>query len=567
MRGSTRASAFSDADAQSAVLEEWKRRSAKSKEAARSLRQKVQRLKSDAAACRRACQWMKERDALDREQETCEAALEAMQRSLGEELSDAESERRRLELSALKAFLSQQLTEVGAVWRASAAKQSQNMCSGAAAADQISRIRDWIAAELTKCEASMMELATPSAGLEPQANAVAECRSAVRQAQQRFEALCESYHPAQQLRDTFEAALRSAKEETLTRIRDASVLAAAATPPDILRTVGLIVKMGQYARKFEISAATLNALTERVLLVYPAMPVADVRTAIEEAMALRKARALSQAATSDFQRANASLLSSCESAFIVAQQMAKQRQEKTEAARQRVAARNRRHAHLTQERAAYEAVLRQRQSFEEQMQAEAAAKEKALLAKRAIEFQERLRLFEAYEVQQSALRQKERELAELKAQALEEEKAARMRRNEERVEYRRQREEQRQNEQKKREQELAALQAKKQEALQRFFAAVDKEVGVEADPQRLLKATSSSAQTEQYTTLAQATKSPITGFSDEQIMKDPRVRLYHALLAAGLHTTPYGREVATRGYHVSPAQKASEGNPLRGEFS
>ncbi|KAG5510769.1 hypothetical protein GH5_06994 [Leishmania sp. Ghana 2012 LV757] len=566
MRGSTRANAFSDADAQGAVLEEWKRRSAKSKEAARSLRQKVQQLKSDAEACRRACQWMNERDALDREQEACEAALEAMERSLGEELSDAESERRRLELSALKALLSQQLTEVGAVWRASAAKQPQNICSSAAAADQISRIRDWIAAELTKCEASMMELATPSAGLEPQANTFAECRSAAQQAQQRFEALCESYHPAQQLRDTFEAALRSAKEETLTRIRDASVLAAAATPPNILRTVGLIVKMGQYARKFEISAATLNALTERVLLVYPCMPVADVRTAIEEAMALRKARALSQAATSDFQRANASLLSSCESAFIVAQQMAKQRQEKTEAARKRVAAQNRRHAHLTEERAAYEAVLRQRQSFEEQMQAEAAAKEKALLAKRAIEFQERLRLFEAYEVQQLALRQKERELAELKAQALEEEKAARMRRNEERVEYRRQREEQRQNEQKKREQELAALQAKKQEALQRFFASVDKEIGVEADPQRLLKATSSSAQTEQYTTLAQATKPPITGFSDEQIMKDPRVRLYHALLAAGLHTTPYGREVATRGYHVSPAQQASEGNPLRSEF-
>ncbi|CBZ32248.1 hypothetical protein, conserved [Leishmania donovani] len=567
MRGSTSANAFSDASVQAAVLEEWKKRSAKHKEAAISLREKVRQLKSDAEAGRRAAQWMQERDALNCEQEACEAALGAIEKSLGDVVSDADGERHQLELSALKVLLSQQLTEVGALWHTSNARQLQTSSSGAASVDRVVDIREWIAEELRKCEANIEALATPSAGFEHQQKAVVECRAAARQAQLTFAALCDSYHPAHQLRVTFEAALKSAEEDTLARIEGARAPRAAATPPDILRTVGLIVRMGQSARQFDISAATMTALAERVSAVYPGMPSAQVHVAVEESIALRKARALSQAAVSDFQRTNIFLLSSCESAFLVAQQSEKQRQEKAEAARQRVEAQNRRHAHLTEERAAYEAVLRQRQSVKERMQAAAVAKEKALQAKRAIEFQERLRLFEAYEVQQSALRQKERELAELQAQAMEEEKAARMRRNEERVEYRRQRDEQRQSEKKKREQELLALRAKKQDALQRFFASVDKQIGVEADPQRFLKATSSSAQTERYTTLAQTVMPSITGYSDEQIMKDPRVRLYHALLAAGLHTTPYGREVATRGYRVSAAQQSSEGNPLRREFS
>ncbi|XQJ25306.1 hypothetical protein NXY56_001229 [Leishmania guyanensis] len=566
MHASPCANAFSSASVQAAALKEWRKSSSKHKEAASSLRQKVRQLKSDAEACRRAVQWMHERDVLNAKQETCEAALVAMEKGLGNAVSDADNECYHRELSALKIFLSQQLTEVDALLCTSTAQESQNS-SSSTAEDRVAHIREWIAAELTKCETNMAALAKPSADLEHQPNAVTECRAVARQAQLTFAALCDSYHPAHQLRDTFEAALKSVEEDVLARIKDASVSTAIATPPDVLQTVELIVRMGQHARQFDISAATMAALTERVSAVYPGMPSAQVHVAIEESIALRKERVLSQAAMSDFQRVNASLLSSCESAFLVAQESAKQRQEKTEAARQRVAAQNQRHAHLTAERAAYEAVLRHRQSIEVQMQAAVAAKEKALQAKRAIEFQERLRLFEAYEVQQAALRQKERELAELQAQALEEEKAARMHRNEERVKYRRQRDEQRHYEQKKHEHELLALRAKRQEALQRFFASVDKQIGVETDPRRLLKATTSSAQAKQYTTLAQATRPSIPGFSDEEIMKDPRVRLYHALLAAGLHTTPYGREMATRGYRVSPAQQSSEGNPLRSEFS
>ncbi|KAG5510353.1 hypothetical protein JKF63_07682 [Porcisia hertigi] len=567
MRSFTRANAFSDASTQAAVLEEWREKSSKRKEAASSLQKKVRQLKIDAEAGRRAAQWVRERDALNSEQEACEAALDAMVGGLGDTVSDPDSERRCLELAALKALVSEQLTEVGALWHTLTSQRPHNTCSNAAAADRAADIREWIVTELKKCEADMEALVTVSAGLEQHQSAVVECRAAVQQSQLTFTALCDSYHPACQLRNAFEEALKNAEEEALGRIEDANVPSAVATPPDVLRTVGLIVKMGQHARQFDISAGTAAALAERVSAVYPGMPSAQVHVAIEEAVALRKARVLSKAAVSDFQRVSASLLSSCESAFLVAQKAAKQRQEKAEAARQRVAAQNLRHTHLAEDRAAYEAVLQQRQSAEERIKAAAAAKEKALQSKRAKEFQERLRLFEAYEVQRAALRQKELELAGLRAQELEEKKAMRMRRNEERVEYRRQLDEQRQSEQKKREQELSALRAKKQEALQRFFASVDSHMGVEADPHRLLRATSSSAQTEQYMTLAQATRPSITGFSDEQIMKDPRVRLFHALLAAGLHTTPYGREVATRGYRISPALQSSEGNPLRGVFS
>ncbi|KAK7194583.1 hypothetical protein NESM_000376500 [Novymonas esmeraldas] len=569
MRSNTRANAFSDASAQAAALEEWKRKSAVRKEVASSLRDKVQRLKSDAEAGRRTAQWMQERDALNREQEACEAALDTIERRLGDAVAEPEAVRsRRLGLAALKTVLAQQLSDVGALHRTATTPSPSDSSRDAATAERVSEMREWIAAELKKCEAEEVALTAASLDLtDAPFTAAAECRAAARQAQQTLEGLCEAYQPAPQLRSAFEGAVADAEKEALRRIEDAGGPATSTTPPEVLRCVGLIVRMGQHARQYDISASTMSALAERVSAVYPAMPAAQVRGAIEDALRLRKARTASQAAVLDFRRATAALLSSCESAFLLEQQAAAQRAERAEATRLRVEAQHARHAHLAEERAAHAAVLRRRQTAEEQAQAAAAAREQALQAKRAEEFQERLHLFEAYTAQQAALREKEREVAALQAQAAAEAKAARTQHNGVRVEYRRQQDEQRQRAQKQREQELASLRDKKHEALQRFFASINQQIGVTADPQRVLKATSSSAQTELYTTLAQTTRPSLTGFSDEQIMKDPRVRLYHALLAAGLHTTPYGREVATRGYRVPPAQRSSEANPLRSDFA
>lgn len=331
--------------------------------------------------------------------------------------------------------------------------------------------------------------------------------------------------------------------------------------------VCLIIKMGHHARQFSLSATTQAALADRVAALYPDMSHTQVQQAIDQGLLLRRAQATAKAALADYQRTIASVLSACESAFVVARAAEEERREREAAARQRNSEQASRHAHLAERRASYEAVLRHRRDAEEQRRSAAAKKADALQARRTAEFQQRLQLLQAYEEQRALLREKELALQAEKARAAEEKKTARMKHNELRVDFRRKQEEQRRKEQKVQEEEVRALQAKKQQTLERFFAAVDRQLGVEVDPQRVLKATSSSAQTKSYETLAQATRTSITGFSDEQIMKDPRVRLYHALLAAGLHTTSYGREVVTRGYRVAPSQMSSENNPLRGQFS
>jgi flagellar biosynthesis GTPase FlhF len=362
-------------------------------------------------------------------------------------------------------------------------------------------------------------------------------------------------------------ALCSAEDEVRAQLTSLPRIDSTTADDDVLRTVCLIIKMGHQARQFSLSAATRAALADRVVAVYPNMMPTQVQQAIDEGLVVRRAQVMGRAALTDYHRSVTSLLSSCESAFLLASLAEGERLEKAAAAQQRNADQANRHARLAEKRASHEAQLRRRRSEAEQQRSAVAAKAEALRAKQAAEFQRRLQLLQAYEAQRALLREKEQALQEAKARAAEEEKAARMKRNEARVDFRRNQEEQRRRERKMQEEEIRSLQLKKQQALERFFASVDKQLGVEADPQRVLKSTSSSAQTESYETLAQATRPSIAGFSDDQIMKDPRVRLYHALLAAGLHTTPYGREVVTRGYRVTPSQMSSENNPLRGEFS
>ncbi|KPA76074.1 hypothetical protein ABB37_08204 [Leptomonas pyrrhocoris] len=565
MDSKSRPSAFADASTQTAAVKEWRQRNAKHKETASSLLRKVKQLKSDSEAVQKTTLWLQERDALNREQEICEENLEVLRADLGKLVQDVEHEERQTELAALKSLILQQLKDLGALTRGTSLPCTARN-EAAEKAERVTRLREWIKSERGNAQALARTLSSSSASGTSSFFAV-DFDTATHEANEAFARLCHTYQPSEELRQIFASTLSSTEDEVRGRLESSQYADAATCEEDVLRTVCLIIKMGHQARQFNLSAATRAALADRVSAVFPSMTAAQVQHAVDEGLSLRRAQAAGKAALSDYHRSIASLLSSCESAFVVAKEAQDDRLEKEAAAQQRSTEQASRHARLAEKRAAHEAVLRRRRSVEEQRQSAAAAKADALRAKRAEEFQERLRLLQAYETQRALLREKEQQLREMKARAIEEEKAARMKRNEARVDFRRRQEEQRLKEQKEQEEEVQALQLKKQQALERFFASVDKQLGVEVDPQRVLKATSSSAQTESYETLAQTTRPSITGFSDDQIMKDPRVRLYHALLAAGLHTTPYGREVVTRGYHVAPSQMSSENNPLRGPFS
>lgn len=554
-----RASAFSDASTQAAALDEWKRRNAQHKKTANSLQRKVQKLRSDSEAVRKASQWLQERDRLNREQEACEAYLQSSYKELGLLVYDPRHTEREMELAALKPLLLQQLRDVGALTHG-----TPNHATSPT--DSLTRLRDWIALEMEDARAAAAAL-TSSEAHSVGSTVEEDIRAAARKAEETFMRLCDLYKPSDGLQHIFAAAMASAEAEARARLDDLQLSSLNSVDADVLHTVVLIIKMGHQARQFNLSAASQAALAERVTAVFPDLTPAQVRQAIDAGLTVRHAQAAARAALADYQRGVAALVSSCESAFVVAKRAEEERLEKVEAARRRDSEQANRHARLAERRASHEDLLRRRRSEEEQRRRAAAAKADALQSKRAAEFQERLALLQTFEAHRTLLRQKERELQEMKARAAEEERAARMQHNEARVEYRRAQEEERRRHQKAQEEEVAALQREKQQALERFFASVDKQLGVEADPLRIFKATSSSAQTESYETLAQTTRPSIAGFSDEQIMKDPRVRLYHALLAAGLHTTPYGREVVTRGYHVAPSQMSSENNPLRGQFS
>ncbi|KPI86939.1 hypothetical protein ABL78_3985 [Leptomonas seymouri] len=564
MHSKVRPNAFSDASTQAAALDEWKQRNERHKETASSLQRKAKQLKSDSEAVQKASQWLQQRDGLNREQELCERTLEALRADLGKLVQDVDYERRQGELAALKPLILQRLREVGVLIH-DPSLHSTARDDAAVEPERVSCLRAWVESEMKDAQALASTLS--SCTVNAKCSLLANFDAAAHETKEAFEHLCEVYEPSEELRQILASTLSTTEDDTRARLESLRCEDVATCGEDVLHTVSLIIKMGHQARQFNLSATTRAALADRVAAVYPNMSPSQVQQAISEGLSLRRAQATGKAALADYRRSIASLLSSCESAFMVAKEAEEDRLRRETAARQRNTEQASRHARLAEKRATHEALLRRRRSEEEQRRSAEAAKADALRAKRVAEFQERLRLFQAYEAQRALLREKERQLSEMKARVAEEEKAARMKRNEVRVDYRRRQDEQRWREQKEREQEVRALQLKKQQALERFFASVDRQLAVEADPQRVLRATSSSAQTESYETLAQATRPSIAGFSDDDIMKDPRVRLYHALLAAGLHTTPYGREVVTRGYHVPPSQMSSENNPLRGEFS
>ena len=565
MHSKTKLSAFSDADTQAAALNEWRQKHAKHKETASTLQRKVNQLKNDSEAVRKTAQWIQERDSLHREQEICENNLASLHFNCGELAQDADHDDRRAELAALKHLLLRQLGEVGALARGPS--RLVGLLSVAdARAERVARLREWIASEMKDTQA-LEEKLSSNTWHSSVASFSSDLDAAAGEARDTFAQLCETYRPSAELQGIFASTMTSTEDEAKMRLASVQHGTPATIEEGVLRMVCLIIKMGHHARQFSLSATTQAALADRVAALYPDMSHTQVQQAIDQGLSLRRAQATAKAALADYQRTIASVLSACESAFVVARAAEEERREREAAARQRNSEQASRHAHLAERRASYEAVLRHRRDAEEQRRSAAAKKADALQARRTAEFQQRLQLLQAYEEQRALLREKELALQAEKARAAEEEKAARMKHNEIRVDFRRKQEEQRRKEQKVQEEEVRALQAKKQQTLERFFAAVDRQLGVEVDPQRVLKATSSSAQTKSYETLAQATLTSITGFSDEQIMKDPRVRLYHALLAAGLHTTSYGREVVTRGYRVAPSQMSSENNPLRGQFS
>ncbi|CAD2222585.1 hypothetical protein AGDE_08608 [Angomonas deanei] len=234
-----------------------------------------------------------------------------------------------------------------------------------------------------------------------------------------------------------------------------------------------------------------------------------------------------------------------------------------EEARAREAAANKLHQELEAKRAVYDEKVAAELEKQKEIQAEAERVEAEMRAKRNEEFQERLERFREYEAAKKVLQEEEERMKKQQEEEEARNRAERMLVNGGRVKYRQQETKERMEERKRQEESLNELKRQKALALERFFASVDEKIGVESDPSRILQGTVSSEQRPAET----ANTSPsLHGYTDDQVMKDPRARLFHALLEVGLHQGPYAREVMSRGYRVSPAQQTSDTNPFRGDF-
>eukprot|EP00796_Vickermania_ingenoplastis_P009580 gene9580-6735_t len=224
------------------------------------------------------------------------------------------------------------------------------------------------------------------------------------------------------------------------------------------------------------------------------------------------------------------------------------------------------HAKLAVQRKAYEEKMAQKQQEADLRDAEAERVEAKRRQKQMEELQVRLHLLAAYEARKAEQEEKEKELQRLKEEEEKADKAERMVINSKRVAFRQQVLHERQEEHQRREAELEELRRQKVAAMEKFFAAMNEKVGVEADFSRVLRATKSSEQTSSYVTFAEAGNVHLHGYTDDTIMRDPRARLYHALLEAGLHKCEYGRERISQGYRIPRAQQISDGNPFAGAF-
>ncbi|EPY20466.1 coiled-coil domain containing 148 [Strigomonas culicis] len=376
------------------------------------------------------------------------------------------------------------------------------------------------------------------------------------QCEERFNRLRDSCLADSNLVSIFGVALDNEKRLALQKLVDCRA-PPYTLPENVLSCAALALKM---TSKMKGHQRSTNAdLAGRVKASFPQLTMAQAQLAIDEAAALRTEHILIKSIAIDYRRSTQSMLSAFEDALQTAENMKSLQRALAEDALEQKDRQEKMHQALEEQRELYRMKVQLEQQERDKQAVKEGKRQEALKEKRLQEFQERLEKLQMYEEKQKMMKQKEEELRQVKEREDELQKLLRMEKNVKRVQFRKDEYAARQQERTQREEELAEMEKQKQDALKRFFASVEESIGVEADPQRILQGTASSEQKPTDTEISAMT---VYGYTDDQVMKDPRVRLFHALLEAGLHKGPYAREVMSRGYHVPPAQQMSEMNPF-----
>lgn len=532
---------FSGVDDQAEAIAQWRMRTKETGGRVADLRRKIKKHKEDHSNIVKARQTVEEVEALAREQDVYEKQL------LNSDTNGTEIHNFPVTVH-MRQFIKNKLTDIQHGISALKAKSRvENSLR-----DKILGLRQFIKEEMSKADAD--ERALENTAVLDDQNVMLKIFSAAE------EELCSSDNTTAR---PFLDALTIEKDEALLQLNAVSVNTT--SPQAVLDAAQLILKMNQDHRRRSARVAS-STTAEKMRIKFPQLSSSEINVAIAEAEKLNAKEVAFRKIVLHIKHVVDAIVFAHSSA--IEGEAKKAELKKMIDADEEHLSRKKDYLHgkLQVQRDVFLEKEEQKRLEAEQLEREE-EKKRLVFQKRSLkEFSERLRLLEEYEHNKAELQKKEEELRNLKEAEEQLMRNDRMKVNSKRVQFRHQLTEERRKECERREQELEIIRSRKAAAIQRFFDSVEEKLGVEMSSERVLKATKSSEQSTKYISFAEAGCIDIHGFTDEKIMRDPRVRLYHALLDAGLHKSSYGRACIIKGYHIPASQQTSDGNPFGSLF-
>lgn len=531
--------AFSSQRDQEAAVSLWRKKSIDFEIKNSNLLEKIQRGKLENQVAKTKVEWIEDMRVLQKEEEVCLKSLNFLGEDFTAQCFD----------KSLYDSLHKQLKEIDYL------VLKRNLSDRSLLKSKIESFESFLEEEKYQVDANISDSSEVSAFLHVQDAVLASFLKAK-------EDITRDSMPNES--EPFFRALSLEKDEIVSQLHELKIFFF--SDPRVLQSAQCLVEIESDSRRYTSQLHESKMLTDRLHSIFPHLSSKDVSTAIKEALLLKK----QAVRLKNLQRHVKSVIADIVTSHKIVVQGKSTSAQLLQLIRAEENLINERKDYLSTKLEIQKKVLHEKkehQQWKENEEREELEKQKAFQDEQRLkEFISRLKLLEDYEKCKKEAKDKEKEILLVQEEEAKEKRKMRMIENNKRVIYRRQCLVEKQKEYETEKHELERLRHQKEDALLRFFQSVQEKMGVEASFERVLQSTKSSEQSECYITAAQIREGKLFGFSDEKIMRDPRVRLYHALLGAGLHKTEYGRQKVTEGFFVSPAMRASEGNPFANLF-
>ncbi|ORC86939.1 coiled-coil domain protein [Trypanosoma theileri] len=569
----------SSVEAQEAAIMEWRAKSQEDEKTLRCISSKIKGHKKSVEKTRRGGRWLAEHNSLNREAISCELDFEKAWTScaaLLPEVLSRERDGQEYRYAELLKMLGTPILNLRKQLHSLSQEKGNHIFEDLetmrkellALRDHFSEAKKMVDAE---AEDLLQRQGTEEEGEEMSQEMPLEVfHKEVQSTMDTFESLCaekcgnEHKDLIETYRTAIETEVENAKSQLL-RIKGAST--ANIFPTGDLRTVSLIMKTFNSVPETGGETSTVSEdLYNNIHQILPHLPRTSLRLVVDEVLRQKRERVQVRSIMLYYRRKISELLESFEKAIAAEEEIVKLQVSIQEESRLRGERQQKTHEELARLRALREERDAIRRNEEEAKRMEEEKKQQEILRIREAEFQERLKRLQLYQEQQKLLQEKERAVQQAAAEEEELKKMMQREHNAKRVEERRLEYEEKCRQRKKHQQEVEELKAAREKNLENFFKGVERRLGVTSDPERVLQGTVSSQQSVPFVSSSQAAKVTVNGYTMNDVMRDPRFRLQIALMEAGLHQTPYGREVMCRGFHVPAAQRPSDENPFRMKY-